>query len=239
MKKIILLFSFISLIISGNLKANPIAVPPSPILNELYFEGNNWKMELVFHQFTYFYLDNLDSIRIITSTDTAMMKTTITLQYEHIVVITQDSLLSTLFIKNSGDIIRFQHFDNGWYDIVDPVPFGNYHQGVYNSYVNAPKAGQSLVMINSEYYYDQGCYLVLDNHPSIGSPNNSVAHGTFIGIVVDLNHNPIYSKTIIQCKMNYYNDFAVSDLPYYSILKIRTNINGNFLDTNIFARNYR
>jgi hypothetical protein len=236
MKKILVLLALI--LAFETAKTNPIVVPPPPILNELYFNGSNWEMELIFHEQSYSYMGGLDSIRIITSTDTAMIKTTISLSFEQIVVITQDSLLSALSVNKSGDLIRFQQcYHKVWYDMVDPVAFGNYHQGEYNSYVNAPDSRQSLVMYNYEDD-DMEYFLLKDNYPTIGSANNNNVYGTFKGIVVDLDSNPIRSKTIIQCRMNVYNDYDLTDAPTYSLLKVHTDTSGTFLDTGLFARNY-
>ncbi|OFX27913.1 MAG: hypothetical protein A2033_01885 [Bacteroidetes bacterium GWA2_31_9] len=237
MKNIIILL--VALLSFETTNSNPIFVAPSPILNELYFNGNNWEMELIFHNYAYFYIDNLDSIRIITSTDTAMLKTTISLQFEQIVVITQDSLMSNLFININGDIIRFQHFNNGWGDLVDPVVFGNFNNGINNSYVNAPKTGQGLAMINIGGDYNPECFLILENNHTIGFPNDNYTNGIFSGRIVDLSHNPICKKSLIHCKMNFYNDFHTeSSVPENFIYPFYTDTNGIFYQSNFYTRNF-
>lgn len=172
----------------GFIKANPIA--PPPVISEFYLVNDStWHLELFFDPL--FYNDTiLDGYQITTSTGTALLKNGIHITPGSIIVITQDSLQSLLYINRAGDFIQIH---GGFAQ--DEIRFGNNQY----SMINSPFQGQSIVK------YSYGCYdtynqqpatnykIVKENTPSIGSNpfQASVFMGTFSGKVFDMIHTPM------------------------------------------------
>jgi len=221
MKKIILFFFFLSLIISGNLKANPIS--PPPVISELYFNNNEWTLELVFNTMGYPQVSVSDSFFIITSTDTVAFKHGFIITQNTPILITKDSLAYPLLIKKNGDLVQigeryhgmFFNLDAGW----NPFTFGN----IANAQVSAPLPGQSIKRFKchdygngSDYYY-----IAKDSHPTLGTDAfNATASSSFSGHVYDSNHNPFpgvsLGPILLYCSPPYTTGLLTDANGYYS-----------------------
>ena len=179
---------FLCLVISSNVKANPIVVPP--VTSELYFDNNNnWYLEIVFNAYTG--INSSNNLYLATSTDTVQLKPGWIIQTNIPFVITKDSLLNPLTINQSGDVIRL--FENNYYQDLDfgcyTFIFGNYP----GSTVSAPLHGQSIKRISSSCDYR----LVKDNNPTLGyDPFNASATSSVYGYVYDSNHNPFPNLSV-------------------------------------------
>jgi len=224
MKKIILLFTFLSLIVSSNLKANPTY--PPPVTSELYFNNNDWTLEL---NFVLFQFGNpvSDSLVIITSTDTVAFKPGFKIPINTPILITKDSLLYPLSINKNGDFVRIEEKYNGSFYNLDnwaPFAFGN----IANAQVSAPLPGQSIKCYRC-YGGDYGeamYYIVKDNHPTLGTDAFMASDSSsFSGYIYDSNHTPIPNLNLI-------GNIIVCPPYAYSL---PTDINGHFSCQNLYS----
>jgi len=220
MKKIILLFMFLCLVISSNVKANPIVVPP--VISELYFSNNDWTLELYFE---YFQFGNpvSDSLFIITSTDTVAFKPGFNIPVGTPILITKDSLLYPLSINKNGDFVQIAERYNGIFYNLDqyysPFAFGN----IANAQVSVPLPGQSIKRFKC---HDFGTgsdiyYIAKDNHPSLGTdPFNATAGSSLSGHVYDSNHNPlpgvVLGPILLYCSPPYTTGISTDANGYFS-----------------------
>ncbi|MBC8527429.1 MAG: T9SS type A sorting domain-containing protein [Candidatus Cloacimonetes bacterium] len=202
-------------------------VPPPSVISEIYFEGNNWTIELAYAvEWTEPLF--LDECTLISSAGETTFNEGTVLFPDSILLITEDDISTPLFIDKNGDFIMI----TGSF-VDDIISFGTYP----GSYVNAPNEGQSLARGTLEYYwYDwQGFptwiiiyILAKDNIPSLGSNIFSVnTRGTFCGYVYDLQGNPIQGAII-----NYFS------CPNEEEFIIETSENGYFENTNMYGMNY-
>ncbi|MCK4358553.1 MAG: T9SS type A sorting domain-containing protein [Candidatus Cloacimonetes bacterium] len=211
MKYIILTFLFI-LSLYSQLVGNPIIVK---YMSELYFEDDNWTIELAHTaEMGGWFFQNLDNLRLVSTTDTAQFNSGISLDDVNIILVTQDSLQAPLSINKNGDSVQLQEGGgDDWY-FIDEIYFGDYP----NSNVNAPFEGQSIVSVE-----EIGYEYAKDNIPSLGSnPYYANTRGTFSGYVFDQQQNPISNARI---RFYYYND-------------IYTNQNGYFENNYMCGMNY-
>ena len=206
--------------------SNPVLYP---MLSEIYFEGDNWTMELSAFGFDLLY-DNLDNCRIRTSSDTSIFNSGIYFNEEHWVVVTQNDMQTPLSINKYGDFIVFQVYENGqWYDLMMLIAFGDINW----SGVNYPFEGQSIVS-NAIYWGDPipltSFWTVKDNNQTLGS---SIFHtttwATFSGAVYDLEMLPVEDAQIKYCS---------SSMLGTTLFPIYTDHTGFFYATDMPARNY-
>lgn len=204
--------------------SNPILYP---MLSEIYFEGDNWIMELFSLCLG---IDNLDSCRITTCSDTSIFMSGIYFNEEHWVVVTQNDMQSPLTVNKYGDFLMFEVCENGqWYFLTFGMAFGD----IEWSSVNYPFEGQSIV--NNAIYWGDPITLtnfwpVKDNNPTLGS---SIFHtttwATFSGAVYDLEMLPVEGAQIKYCP---------SSMLGISLFPIYTDHTGFFYATDMPARNY-
>jgi len=191
MKKIILLFTFLSLIVSSNVKANPIVLPP--VISEFYIVNDStWYLELVITHNYYSNTISLKGFHIESLSGSSVFKHEISVTLDSIIIITQDSMQSPLHFNRNGDYIYIKD-STGF--INDKIYFGN----ISGAQISAPSTGQSIVnLANSCWDSNEGAsavqyYLVKDNNPTIGynafKPSSAI--GTFKGIVYDNGHHPV------------------------------------------------
>ena len=188
-----------------------------PAISEIYFENNNWTIELANLS-----CDNLDNYRLACSTGESQFLTGISVEYDQVILVNQDSMQTPLFINKNGDFLKLQEqgYTGVWYDY-DEVCFGYYP----NSYVNPPYEGQSLVRI---FDRDDTYWLCKDNIPSLGVPWVINTFGTLSGYIFDENNNPITNANI-KC---YYSPNFNCYWQMYS------NNYGYFEKQNLFGKNY-
>jgi hypothetical protein len=157
------------LLISPLIQANPIVMI---ILNELQVDSSGWTLEFQ-NSAEYAF----DGCYLITSSDTARLKSGLP-STQNFLVITPDSLLDSLYINPTGDVITLCDSLGEW---MDQLRFGN--QILYSA-IAAPLPGQSVSV-----YYDinsSELFYYLDNSPTFGLPNDFIdASGHVAGNVTD------------------------------------------------------
>ena len=210
MRYIIFTLLFI-LVLFSQLIGNPI--PPVLIINEIYFEGDDWTIEMT-NELTGD--ETLDNYWIYSSSGESWFNPGITFPINGYVVITQDSLQSPLNIDTNGDIVEIM----GW-DFYDECCFGDFPY----SWINPTYVGQSLARINlTDYEY----FLTKDNNPTLGIHNDTTGtQGTFCGYVFDNQNNPIQGAEI-QFYYPYYSDYFPT---------VTSDVTGYFLQR-MFSLNY-
>jgi hypothetical protein len=183
MKKLVLLL--IVMFSNGFTKANPIA--PPPVISEFYLVNDStWYLELVFTSQYPYSISNLDGMSLESSFGSVLFKNGISVAYDSIIIITQDSMQGPLHFNRNGDYILLSNF------VFDYIYFGN----IVNTQISAPLVGQSIVNMSHSCYdgnFITTYLLVKDNNPTIGySPfQPSVWTSIFTGFVFDSGHNPV------------------------------------------------
>jgi hypothetical protein len=182
-----------------SVRANPIRIF---VFSEIFFDSLNWKIELHLTEPFGQYL--LDEWRLITTTDTAYFKNGIVLDSNYL-IITPESLTTTLFIDRNGDCLEIYYQGN----LIDQIRFGN------AGFISAPRPGESICLrlFSDEY---QRYFYYLDKTPTLGYPNDSTnARGTISGTVTDSAGYPLDSVKVVYDYwywMGYRNDiYALSD----------------------------
>jgi hypothetical protein len=227
MKKFFVIISLCFL--GGMVKSNPIYVPPSISISELYFDPSDpkkWSLEIRYYAINY-----IDSIYISTSTGKSKIKW---LRYDEgigLKVLTSDSLLSGVSINPLGDSITIQYFVNKAYysaDSTDILVFGNYR----NSIISAPLSGHSIYRLMDESFILPGSYCK-DKSPSLGGYNYDGDNtGTLNGIIYDYADTPLAnSKYTFNYPENLYNAAITDQTGFYSntILARRYSIDSLFI----------
>lgn len=166
--------------------SNPIVLP---YFSEIYFEGDNWFIELVYPD-GLLGEPNFDNFGILCSSGLAQFKPGIDKSGSDWIIMTQDSMLSPLLINKYGDFSQLQYYHNGnWVNINFPTYFGDYE----DSWVNYPLEGQSIV--NTTVIYGQGYtyfWPVKENNPTLGSSFYQVTtYGILSGRVLDQSLEPV------------------------------------------------
>lgn len=205
------------------LRANPL--PPPPYISEIYFEGNEWFIEVVLWD-DVFWDTNLDNYRLVCSSGQAQFKLGIDIIFPEWMIITQDSMLTPLTINKFGDFvdIEYQFNNEAWSSLGMPIYFGDFEY----SWVNYPFEGQSIVnkkIPDYDFYYFY--WPVKDNSPTPGSSFfETTAHGTIAGRVLDKNLVPVGGIEIKYC-----SNCGWTLPPFW------TDSDGYF-SHNMYARNY-
>jgi len=159
------IFIFIFVFMIEIIISNPIV---EPLISELKLDSTSFILELVDNGLSI----NLNNCLLATTTDTAYFKSGIGLNSNYL-LITQDSLLSTLNIIPSEDIVTFIDTYSGY---EEKLMFGN--SSVCQ--IRPPLPNQSICLEIGGLYY-------LDNTPSLGLPNDyQNAIGTIEGYVTNL-----------------------------------------------------
>jgi hypothetical protein len=213
MRKIIV--SIVLLFSIGLIKANPI-MPPRVISEFYLINDSTWYLELYFDQ-SFYYDTILDGYQITTSEGTALLKNGIHIVSGNIIVITQDSLQTKLYIHRSGDFVNLEK-NEYW---IDEIEFGN-NQNL--SGINSPFQSQSLVNLLDtcyDYWNNENALryrLVKENIPSIGLISYQATNymGTFSGKVYDLDHNPMAGIKIGN-QGNYYYPPSFCGVDFYPV----------------------
>jgi len=222
MKHKISVLLFILLLFS---ELNGNVVFPGAYIEEIYFDGDCWTIELlnIFVQ-----EETLDNCKIASSSDTSLFNPGIYFPLFGYTLITQNSLQSQLNINKNGDMVATYYpfvFPKDWY-LIDECCFGNFP----DSWINSPNTGQSLARITilDTTTGMSGKILTKDNSPTLGMPNDTTGtKGTFCGYVYDNQGNPING---VELKFFY---------PYYSnyFPVVTTDGTGHF-SQRMFSLNY-
>lgn len=207
MKKIYILLLF--LIAGLSINANPIATPMLDI-SELFFDDfNNWKLEI-----SYYWVDQssipIDSIYLISSTDTVKLTNYSFTGTNGLFVLTEDSLDSSFSISRYGDSLKILYFFWGFSE-EDLLIFGNMPGAI----INYPRQGQSISRYS--FYLPPDPFFVKDNSPTLGFENDTNdTKGTLSGVIYNLSLQPILNR---QFAIYDYNDvfFQTSGTGSYSI----------------------
>ncbi len=223
MKKSILLFVFLSLVISGNVKANPIMPPPVSV--ELYFDASNkWFIELYFEGYG---TTVSDSLVLMTSTDTVSFKPGFHIPNTPFIM-TVDSLKSPLTINKNGDLIAVGQRNDGTIFNLDwcPFAFGN----IANAQVSAPILGQSIKRLQCNTYTgDPAYFLVKDDKIALGTPFVvSDDSSSFSGHVFDSNHNPVPGALVS-------GNIELFCPNPYNPTSLTTDVNGYYSSSSIYS----
>lgn len=230
--------------IVSNLCANPILGPGEPLIGEIYFDENdNWFIE--FNTSAYEWeAYSFDEIILETSSGQSEVKSGIVFT-DSTVLITQDSLLTPLFINPAGDYIKIvkESGDDGyWFPSERCFIFGDYEY----SHVGVLYSGQSYCI---PYGMDFLYCITKCNVPTPGySDVNDNFYGDLVLNISDGNSNPMPD---IKCFLTSYSYNCETHCLYdvyeydYSIQLYRTidsqsDSDGriDFLSSNIYAMNY-
>jgi hypothetical protein len=189
-------------------QANPIVLR---YFSEFCFDmQNRWYLEL-HSEWEYF---NLDEYFLRSLTDTSAFKPGLVMD-ENYLVITQDSLESTLAINPEGDHLELYRREQTY-----PM-----------DYLEIPHLaeGQSICLHN-DYHY-------LDNSPTIGLPNDTTnARCRIVGTVTDTSGNPLSGEAMdASWGCNTYfpeNDLSVDTLGRFSVVSLATDVHFIFYKAN-------
>ncbi|MBN1186911.1 MAG: T9SS type A sorting domain-containing protein [Bacteroidales bacterium] len=231
MKRLILLL-LLSFLVS-NLFSNPIAPPPKLWFSEIFFDGDDWVMEVKFNEF--YSGENLDSVRIETKSGTVLFKPGIYPADNGIFLVTQDSLSAPLSIDKTGDFINIYEENN---TVVNWAWEYQYGTGTisYGDYEGAecpmPYTGQSLVLVSFHESTIEGeavkYWLVKENDPSLGEDFCICSSkDTISGWLLDKFQTPVQNARI-----EYINSVFISQP------QIITDKNGHFENMPMYSKIY-
>ena len=198
--------------------ANPIA--EGPYISELYWDGENWQIELYNQGVEECTLDNCAL-----STSSGMSEFFNGIEFYDLIVVSIEDLLSPLEINLETDtLITYYDWGNGFQEI-DFFIF--YPTGYWNYSVNGPEAGQSLRRYEPMMEYG---FILKDASPTVGEQNDlEGCTGIFQGYVYDIDGNPLNNAEI---KFYRNNPILENIFPY-----LHTNEQGYF-SGEIYAKNY-
>jgi len=219
MKTVLSVSAFI-LCLTFPLKSNPVL---EWYFNELQVDSSGWRMEIIIYMPTSF-----DDFYLTSKSGSAYFKTGLVFLPE-LCVITEDSLMSSLYINPSGDSLCF--YDSSHF-CLDEMSFGSISTF---QYVPAPLPGQSVCLYadpaENEYFW------YLDKSPTFGLPNDTAnAMGAIEGFVSDTTGAPlgdveviygyyeilgmVYPKSVMTDSLGY---FRLRDYAKWSLLKFEKN----------------
>ena len=199
MKYLYLILSFLLLVKLGI--SNPMMPPPKLLVSEIYFSDTSWVLELVGHRsIPSYYPDNLDSVKLITSSGESFFKPGIQIQDNEIILITKDQLSNPLEINRLGDFIEMhEKFDGELLWELRQEQEVRY--GSFNKNCGVPEPDQSLVMQHiSVWSWEIGSYydLVIEDNPSLGAePFKCNTRSTIKGRILDARKEPVKGAEIV------------------------------------------
>ncbi len=227
MKKLIA--KLLIFLITSPVWANPIV--PVTFFTEVYFEGDNWQIEIPCEILYSFGLESLDNIQMITSAGSSLFWPGLTCESNPngVFIVDKYDLLTPLEINKEGDFLGFQYYSfNQWYDVTT-FYFGNYS----GSSINPLFEGQSYVIAYIGYgeFYNTW-WLVKESNPSMGGFWGPISYGVFSGSVVDQNNYQVYNAQIKYCPDEYLTGWDPT------LSGIWTDNTGHFQHTEMYGRNY-
>jgi hypothetical protein len=186
MKRLLVLLIIIG---APTIQANPV-LPPPVISELLIINDTTWYLEVVFQSSYPWWNSTLNGSALQTNEGIAYFKDGIHIIPDSVLILTQDSMQSSLIIKRAGDILVLPGLGQ--------FIFGN----IIGSRVTAPLPGQSLVTVirccNSNYGWETEYITAKDNTPSIGFHPFAVVNGegTLSGRVLDKQNSPVPSTSL-------------------------------------------
>ncbi len=224
MRKLILILVFL---IAKNLIANPI-IPP-PVISEFYLNGGNWQLEVYFaEEYQGMFMD-FSELRLICNNDTASFVDGLTLEWNTIIVIDQNSLSSPFNVNLLEDWIYFSTYDH--YPFYPGIQYGGPPVFSWNI-TTTPHPGESIVQqFFSNYGGDDFYSLMKDESPTIGyNAFESSSRGVFSGYIFDQFNNPVPDLQLVYCAESF---CWGATSPEYSC--IMTDENGYFETDGLFC----
>ena len=198
----------ISVILLGNLIANPIPIPQARI-SELYFnEQDNWILELDIYYETPYQAGMFDSIFISSTSGIAKIKPDIFREDEYFFIVKSDSLLTPLFINPEGDCIKvYTHINYMDESLIDSLIFGNYP----GSFIPDILEGYSICRLELESF-------ARDKSPTLGAPNDTTGTcGTLTGFIYDIENELIPKGNFYLDSDLYFDDTGKFNTRIYSL----------------------
>jgi len=193
--------------IGAGLYANPIVAPT--IINEFGFTPGGWKIELHIQNYSTEAMWQglqLDSVLIISTSDTAYIKPGLTATDSTYLVLMNDDLTKDLYIDPNGDLIIFGEYE--WFrfgskpDAMTDIPV-----------VLEPNESIGVYLISSNFYR-----YYLDSSPTFGAPNDTTdAMGYLSGVVVDSSGNPIAGASAQEYLFNTTADSLTDEFGHFTI----------------------
>lgn len=207
------------------LKANPL--PPPPVISELVLYQFGFSLELALDMWG---IDNLDNVRLTTSSSQANFNQGISVIFGELLVVTEEDLQSSLFIDPAGDVLIIEeNYGGSWYEL-DKIYFGNH----YYSLVSTPLEGESIVQQAFDYWGEIFYWTVKNKPPSPGSSAYQTdARGTLSGYVLDKFAQAVPGAWIKYCDEAYYWNGTSPPLQ-----AIYSDSSGYFFCDDMFARKY-
>jgi hypothetical protein len=238
MRKFIILFIFSILLYSHPSFANPGSIP---LISEVYFDDNdNWTIELCNKAFPKF--TNLDSIRIVTTTDTSTIKFGLEFK-NNCILLTNENLDNPIKLMRAGDCIHFEanYSSHIWYSmyansfmwgVFDKTKLHDFDGLTLNYTKIAPRKGQSLcAILTSQYAWaDQFSQkIVLVSSPTLGYDFfNAESKSSISGTIYDKYNKPAENAWV--------SLGSTENIDFF--LPILTDSLGNFHFKNLFANEY-
>ncbi|NTW34295.1 MAG: carboxypeptidase regulatory-like domain-containing protein [Bacteroidetes bacterium] len=242
MKKTLILLSILIICATPKItSANPSILP---IISEVFFDdSDNWTIELCNKLFTNF--ENLDGLRIVTSTDTAIIKKGVEFK-GNCILLTNADLEKPIKLIRNGDCLHFESKFNGdvwyfayfttfmWGKLNSEKQFSFYSDLILNYPHIAPQKGQSLCAIICNRFHNPLAAqasqdIVISSKPTLGYDFfNATSNCSISGIVKDKNNMPVKNAWIC-IALTQKVDF---------LLPVQTDSTGNFSIKNLFIKEY-
>lgn len=200
--------TLITVILLGNLIANPIAIPQATI-SELYFtEHGDWILELDIIDESAYQDGMFDSVYISATSGITKIKPSVFKEGELYFLVNSDSLFSNLSINPEGDCIKVITFEAySGFPLVDSLMFGTYP----GSKISDILPGYSICRLEHFLF-------VRDKSPTLGIANDTTGTcGTLTGYMYDTEDELIYKGNFLLDSKLYFNDAGKFNTRVYSL----------------------
>lgn len=187
-KACILAACLVMALVGAKVMANPVYIPDAYVSELIFDEEGAWTIELFYTRPAVdTIIGPLDSICLISGSDTAWLSHELMTEPWGYVVLKQEQLRTPLNINRKGDTVTVAYGDwltNSYLLDYTTLIFGN----CPGAMISAPQLGQSLC------YYYMG--YVKDASPTLGFQNDFQGiYGTLQGVIYDKNHRPVPGLT--------------------------------------------
>ncbi|MCD4724913.1 MAG: hypothetical protein K8R63_08715 [Bacteroidales bacterium] len=197
MRKLIFILAFL---VAKNLFCNPILMPP--VISEFYLNEGDWQLEVYFSDdWSSAGIYNFSDLRLICNNDTAYFIAGLSLEWNTLIVIDQNSLSTPFNVDLLEDWIYIETF----YCL--PLDEGIRYGGppYFPWHTTTPKTGESIVRQYFNVAWGDDFYgLLKETSPSIGyNAFECSTRGTFSGYVFDQFNNPVPEIRFTYCDESY------------------------------------